>query len=157
MRGSSSGSPPEEALSRAAQAVTEVERLERVRRRVGEGREPSIHPVELLGLGPLMCPFGTQPAALQRLAGELEHAVAPAALGLLEPLHVDLGGEHLVRAAHVARAAQWIVIRVQRRALLLNARRGSDHAVAIREALPALGGLRTADCPAHLRESTRPE
>src|SRR3954454_9053439 len=157
MRGSCSGSPREGDLSLAAQAVAKVERLEPAGTGVREVREPSIHAVELLAARPLVRALDREPAVCQRLAGELERPEALRLLGLLEERDVDLGGEHLVRAAHVAGPAQRVVVRVQRGALLLRACRGSDHAVAVRQALAALGGLGTTNGPAHRREFTRRE
>src|ERR1700755_2281594 len=106
MRGSCSGSARELDLSWPTQTLAQIERAQAVGGAVVEVREPSVHAHELLALRTLMCAFDSEHAAGQRLAGELEGAVAAGLLGLLEQLHVDLGGEHLVGAAHVARARE---------------------------------------------------
>src|SRR5262245_15331111 len=144
MRGSCSGSAPELDLSRAAQPVAQVERAQAVEGAVREVREPSVDAVELLTGGPLVGLLDAELALLQRLARELEDAVPAAALGLLEQGDIDLGREHLVRAAHVAGAAERVVVRVEGGALLPHAGGGLDHTVAVRQALAALRDLGAA-------------
>src|SRR4051812_31034167 len=113
MRGSCSGSAPELDLSRPAQPVAQVESAQAVGSRVGKVREPSIHAMELLARGPLMRAFDLELAARGGLAGQLNDAVPAPALGLVEQRDVDLGREHLVRTAHVARPAERVVIEVE--------------------------------------------
>src|SRR3954451_21924442 len=105
MRGSCPGSAPELDLSRPVQPVAQIECAHAVGSDLGKVREPSIHAYELLAAGPLVCLFDLELAARGGLARELEHAVPAPALGLLEQRDVDLGREHLVGAAHVARPA----------------------------------------------------
>src|SRR4051794_13408723 len=112
MRGSCSESASEGDLSRCAQPRAQVERAYAARRRVGEVREAAVEAVELVSGGALVRLLDGERALRQRLARELERPVPTPALGLLEQGHVDLGGEHLVRAAHVAVAAEGIVIGV---------------------------------------------
>src|SRR4051794_10411018 len=101
MRGSCPESAAEADLSPCLQAGSQIERADAARGRVGEVSEPTIAAHPLLAPGPLVGLLDAERAARQRLARELEYAVALAALGLLEELRVDLRGEHLLRAAHV--------------------------------------------------------
>src|SRR4051812_25900428 len=116
MRGSCRRSAAEADLSPRVEALSEIERADRAGGRVREVREAPVAAHPLLALGPLVGLLDAERAARQRLARELEHPVAAAALGLLEQLDVDLRGKYALRAAHVADAAQGIVIGVERRA-----------------------------------------
>src|SRR3954447_10259808 len=153
MRGSCPGSAAEADLSCCVETLSEIERADRAVGRVREIPEALVAAEPLLALGPLVGLLDRPGAARERLAGELERAVALAALGLLEEPDVDIGGEPLVRAAHVARLGQRVLVGVQRRALSGHARRGRDHPIAVRQALAALGGLGAAGGPAHRRAS----
>src|SRR3954466_6104931 len=110
MRGSCSQSAAEADLSRCAEPVSEVERPQAAGGGVGEVREAPVRAAERLAGGALVRSLDPERAAREGLAGQLERAVAAAALGLLEQRDVDLGREHLVRAAHVAAAADRIVV-----------------------------------------------
>src|SRR3954468_3058008 len=153
MRGSCPGSAAEADLSCCVETLSEIERADRAVGRVREIPEALVAAEPLLALGPLVGLLDRPGAARERLAGELERPVALSALGLLEEPDVDIGGEHLVRAAHVARLGQRVLVGVQRRALRGHARRGRDHPIAVRQALAALGGLGAAGGPAHRRAS----
>src|SRR5689334_15460855 len=76
---------------------------------------------------------------------------APLAGALPRQLDVDLRREHLVHAAHVAAAAERLVVAVEEGALLGDAGGGRDHPVAERRAAPALVGLGLADDARHRR------
>src|SRR3954468_2178625 len=117
MRGSCPRSAAEGELSLCGQTVAQVERAVAAGGRVGEVGEAPVAADPLLALGALVGLLDRERAARERLARKLERAVAAAALGLLEEPDVDLRGEHGLRAAHVARAAQRVVVVVQRRAL----------------------------------------
>src|SRR4051812_9886610 len=153
MRGSCPRSAAEADLSRCVETLSEIERADRAVGGVREIPEALVAADPLLALGPLMGLLDRPGAAGERLAGELERPVALTALGLLEEPDVDVGGEHLVRAAHVARLGQRVLVGVQRRALRGHARCGCDHPIAVRQALAALGGLGAAGGPAHRRAS----
>src|SRR4051794_8417755 len=111
-----------------------------------EVREAPVAAVELWALVRLLDAEG---AARQRFARQLQGAVAAPAFSLLEQRDVDLGREHVVRAAHVARAAERIVVGVQRGTARLHTTRRCDHPIAVGEALTTLGRLRPTGCPAH--------
>src|SRR3954451_2927452 len=147
------GSCPESAaggdLSCRVQTVSEIERADALEGRVGEIGEALVAAHPLLALGPLVRLLDRERAAGERLTGDFQRPVAPAPLGLLEEPRVDLGREHLLRAAHVAVAAERVVVDVQARALRRQARGGGDHPIAVRQALAALGGLGAAGDPAH--------
>src|SRR4051812_14917312 len=102
MRGSCPRSAAEADLSRRFETLSEIEREDRAVGRVGEVPEALVAAHPLLALGALVGLLDRPRAAGERLARELERAVALAALGVLEELDVDVGGEHVVRAAHVA-------------------------------------------------------
>src|SRR5688500_16792964 len=135
MLGSCRGSALEGDLSRSLQTVSEVERLYGPWSRFREVGEAPVAAVELRALVRLL---DRERAARQRLTRQLQAAVALSALRLLEQLHVDLGCEHLVRAAHVSPLRERVVVRVQARATRLDAARRSDHAIAVRQALATL-------------------
>src|SRR4051794_22759807 len=151
MRGSCPRSAAEADLSRRLEPLSEIERANRAVGGVREVPEALVAAHPLLALGALVGLLDRPGAAGERLARKLERAVASAALGLFEELDVDVGGEDLVRAAHVARLAQWVLVGVERRALGRHAGRGRDHPIAVGQALAALGGLGAAGGPAHRR------
>src|SRR4051794_29749006 len=99
MRGSCSESAAGGDLSRLVKTVSEIERADARRPRVGEVGEALVAAHPLLARGPFVRLLDGERAARERLARELERPVALAALGLLEQPGVDLGREHLLRAA----------------------------------------------------------
>src|SRR4051812_17311369 len=115
MRGSCRQSAPEADLSRRVEAVSQIERADRVRGGVREVEEAPVAAHPVLALRPLVRLLDCERAAGERLARQLQAAEAPAPLCLLEQLDVHLGREYGVRAAHVAVAAPLVVVEVQRR------------------------------------------
>src|SRR4051812_19987671 len=101
MRGSCSESAAGADLSRLLETVSEIERADARGPRVGEVGEAPVAAHPLLAPGSFVRLLDRERAAGERLARELEGPVALAALGLLEQPGVDLGREHLLRAAHV--------------------------------------------------------
>src|SRR5262245_1073820 len=131
MRGSCPQSAAEGELSLCGQTVAQIEGADAGRTGVREVREAPVAAHPLLARGALVGLLDREGAARERLAGQLQRPVATPALGLLEELEVDLRGKHRLRAAHVAAAAQRVVVEVQRRALRLHTRGGRDHAIAV--------------------------
>src|SRR4051794_36699022 len=149
MRGSCSESAAELDLSRRVQTVSQIERADRAGARVREVGEPPVAAHPLLAPRSLVRLLDAERAARERFAGQFQHPIALGPLRLVEELRVDLGGEHLLRAAHVADAAERVVVDVQARAPGRDTCGGGDHPIAVRQALAALGGLGAAGGPAH--------
>src|ERR1044072_8206685 len=110
--------------------MSEVERRYGIWTALGEVREAPVAAEELRALVRLL--ERERPAG-PGFARQLQAPVAAAALALLEQRDVDLGREHVMRAAHVAPAAQRVVVGVQRGTARLHAGRGRDHPIAVRE------------------------
>src|SRR5829696_4617820 len=133
----------------SAAAVPEVEGANAVAGGIRPVEEPWVHTAVREPLARLL---DLELTTRGRIAGEPHRAEAgPRALGRPEQLDVDLGGEHLVHAAHEAAAAERLVVGVEERARLGDAGGGRDHPVAEGRAAPALVGIGLADDARHRR------
>src|SRR4051812_26192497 len=139
--------PGEADLSRS-ETIAKIEGPHRVRGRIREVEEAHVHALTIVANGERL--LDRELAAPERRGGQLDGAEAqPRALGLAEELDVDLGREHLVQAAHIAPAGEFVVVLIERRAARRDARAGPDHPVAEGRAPATLGDLGAADLVGH--------